>query len=334
MAMSVAAELLPPRAATHELHPGVMETVAAPRPAPPVSVPEKKQLEKGAVSQRILLAVDESRASAEAARLTAVVAEALNASVTVLSVVTGGLTRARRRGRRRSALALASRFANAIACSGIDADYRVRVAEPGRLADQILRTALNLHATLIVLGSRGRRPLAAVLLGSTTHAVAAGAICPVLVVRSNVSTTPQNLRRILVAIDGDAESGALIDAVLEMARAMDAEVEVAHVSFPGQEEAEKRGHHARFSHGEEAMDDVADRLRRAGITARSQSVVGLRGIAGELALEADSQDAGLLVIGADRTTSFVERLFGSVSESLLHATPRAVLITPEPPKDG
>ena len=57
----------------------------------------------------------------------------------------------------------------------------------GAAAEEILRTARDLMADLIVMGSRGRTRLGRLLMGSTAEAVVPKADCPVLVVKSSPS---------------------------------------------------------------------------------------------------------------------------------------------------
>lgn len=59
-------------------------------------------------------------------------------------------------------------------------EVHVRVGVPWR---EIVAAAQELGVTLIVIGCRGRRGLAAMLLGSTVENVAKHAPCPVLVTR-------------------------------------------------------------------------------------------------------------------------------------------------------
>jgi nucleotide-binding universal stress UspA family protein len=58
-----------------------------------------------------------------------------------------------------------------------------RVAVNDQAHAEILGQAEQLHCDLIVMGSRGRGPLAAALLGSQAAAVIAGATVPVVVVK-------------------------------------------------------------------------------------------------------------------------------------------------------
>jgi len=63
---------------------------------------------------------------------------------------------------------------------GIAPDFHVRVGHP---AEQIVDFADEMNADLIVMGHRGRSPIARWLVGSVARAVIDHANCPVLVVR-------------------------------------------------------------------------------------------------------------------------------------------------------
>jgi nucleotide-binding universal stress UspA family protein len=64
---------------------------------------------------------------------------------------------------------------------GLGADVEAR-AEIGPAADRILDIARQEDAVLVVLGSRGHGNVASAVLGSVSHAVAANAPCPVVIV--------------------------------------------------------------------------------------------------------------------------------------------------------
>ena len=68
-----------------------------------------------------------------------------------------------------------------LAQQGID-DARVQVALDASVAEGLRRIAGDNDAELMVVGSRGRGTVRAALLGSTSHALAGDAPCPVVVV--------------------------------------------------------------------------------------------------------------------------------------------------------
>jgi nucleotide-binding universal stress UspA family protein len=68
----------------------------------------------------------------------------------------------------------------ALADSSIEVTTLIRVGTPWR---EIVKAAKEIGATLIILGSHGKRSLEELLLGSTVENVTRHAPCPVLVVR-------------------------------------------------------------------------------------------------------------------------------------------------------
>jgi nucleotide-binding universal stress UspA family protein len=64
---------------------------------------------------------------------------------------------------------------------GLGEDVELR-AEIGKAAERIVEIARQEDAVLVVIGSRGRGDLSSAVLGSVSHAVAANAPCPVVIV--------------------------------------------------------------------------------------------------------------------------------------------------------
>jgi nucleotide-binding universal stress UspA family protein len=64
---------------------------------------------------------------------------------------------------------------------GLGDDVAVRV-DIGKAGERIVELARQENAALVVLGSRGRGDLSSAVLGSVSHAVAANAPCPVVIV--------------------------------------------------------------------------------------------------------------------------------------------------------
>lgn len=80
------------------------------------------------------------------------------------------------------------------------------VVEFGEPSSAITRTASELCADLIVVGTRGLRGLDHLLLGSTAERVVQRAACPVLTVHPQDADRQRPVRRILVATDLSEES--------------------------------------------------------------------------------------------------------------------------------
>jgi nucleotide-binding universal stress UspA family protein len=140
--------------------------------------------------QRILVAVDEEPVGARAADVGLELAKALGAKVALIYVVDpstvaapdGGIpaneliARAQEDGRR-----LLAGFRPGIAPPSIPLEF-VQIGAP---ASEIVKTAAQWLADLIVIGSHGRGGVSRALLGSVAEAVMRHAPCPVLVIRAH-----------------------------------------------------------------------------------------------------------------------------------------------------
>jgi nucleotide-binding universal stress UspA family protein len=81
--------------------------------------------------------------------------------------------------------------------SGIPVEHRL---EYGEAADIILKTAQEIGADLIVLGTHGRTGLRRLLMGSVAEQVVREASCPVLTVRTSVQppwTLPPRVEKVV-----------------------------------------------------------------------------------------------------------------------------------------
>ena len=99
----------------------------------------------------------------------------------------------------------------------------------GNVADMILRTAVETHADLIVLGSRGASGWKRLMLGNIANIVAAKAPQPVLVVKQPAVPDAPLGRRLLVATGGSPWSDAAVSYALRLAQDQALELCVLHV---------------------------------------------------------------------------------------------------------
>jgi nucleotide-binding universal stress UspA family protein len=106
-------------------------------------------------------------------------------------------------------------------------DVRLVVSEGHAVTELLKRSE---HADLLVVGSRGRGAMRSALLGSVALHCTTHARCPVVVVHPMSSVAPS--ARVVVGVDGSAESRAALVAALQEARRIGAEVEVVAAYFP------------------------------------------------------------------------------------------------------
>jgi nucleotide-binding universal stress UspA family protein len=104
-------------------------------------------------------------------------------------------------------------------------DLRITTAHVSEAVDRLL-VDLSQHARLIVLGCDDVSVAAALLIGSTTLAVAANAMCPVVAWRG-AATAPTG-QPIVVGIDSDDASQVAITAAFELAHRFAVKIVAVH----------------------------------------------------------------------------------------------------------
>lgn len=177
----------------------------------------------------------------------------------------------------------------------------------------IVQAAKDFVADLVVMGRRGRRGLARIMLGDATAKVIGYAPCSVLVVPEEA----QMWSSILLATDGSrfGDFGAVTAATL--AKKGDVGVTVLSVRVPIH--SERRQAEAR-----PIVDRVVEFLKEQNVDAR-----GLveDGAADEAIVEvAEDRNAGLIILGNFGRTGIGRMLFGSKAERVINATKSSVLV--------
>lgn len=163
-------------------------------------------------------------------------------------------------------------------------------------------------ADLFVVGSRGRGPLAGLVLGSVSRTCLAHAPCPVVVVRPQPEQPPSH-RRVIVGVDGSGHARQALRVAAEEAGLRDAPLAVVHAVYwdnigtelltPTVEQLVEWGHKL-----------VAVELAATGVTGMP---VVEHGHATEV-LVRHSADADLLVLGSRGHDPVAGLLLGSTSE--------------------
>ncbi len=179
---------------------------------------------------------------------------------------------------------------------------------------EIVDLAEELNADVIIMGRRGRRGLARMMLGHATAHVIGHAHCNVLVVPREAKVEG---RHIVLATDGSRFAEAAAVTAASLGRFCETRVTVASVTTP--------------SHGperreiaEQVVQRVVEHMKSEGIAAEG---VVRDGYPSEvIASLAREKNADLIVTGSHGRTGLERVLLGSTSERILNDTPCAVLV--------
>jgi nucleotide-binding universal stress UspA family protein len=208
------------------------------------------------------------------------------------------------------------------------------VSRRGRAASEIVHTAERAGSDLIVLGSRGRGPLATMLLGSVAAEVIDRSPCPVLIARI------PRLGRIAVADDGSAAAGYAVRLVSTWPIFSALPTRVVSVApvfaitgvGPIRHEDAKQS----YAEGVDALRETYRRIARegakqlteAGVPAEPDTRLG--DPAEEIINGALEHAADLIVIGSRGQTGLQRLVLGSVARNVLTHAPLSVLIVRRP----
>lgn len=259
--------------------------------------------------RRILLATDGSEYSSGAQRLAIALANSCGARFTAMTMVlttedleSVGTHRLREgleaetQGHLDTVVAAARR--EGVAC-GVEIVYGTDVAH------EIVAEAEQLEADLIVLGRRGRRGLARLLVGDATAKVAGNAPCNVLVVPRQA---PMWQRRVLVATDGSPFGDLAVETAQAVAEQCGLSVTVVSVtqhSYSAERKAEARA----------AVERALARLGEAGIAADGETPEGRPDEI--IVVRASVRGADLIVLGGHGRTGLSRLLLGSTCERVI-----------------
>jgi nucleotide-binding universal stress UspA family protein len=156
------------------------------------------------------------------------------------------------------------------------------LVEFGHSADQILKVAARIGASLIVMSSYGLGTLGRPAFGSVADRVSRGATMPVLLMRPQGSTvTEAQIKRLIVPLDGSSRAESAIGAAIDLARYLDVPVQLTTVLDPTRDLPESPAYAGALAAGfreeiesglaaetREYLHRVAGDLIRAGVSVR------------------------------------------------------------------
>jgi nucleotide-binding universal stress UspA family protein len=185
--------------------------------------------------------------------------------------------------------------------------------------------ALGETASMIVLGSRGRGPVASLLLGSVSVSVSKHATCPVVVHRPSPTDTPKH--GVLVGVDGTADSLPAIDLAYRLASWRALPLTVLHCYWEaaplhsGQVEPDNSSEQALVA---ESLAGMQEKFPEVEVQVRL-----VRGFADQHLVKA-STDCDLLVIGHHPIAALNDLVYGSVAPTVVEHAHCPVAVVPSP----
>ncbi len=206
-------------------------------------------------------------------------------------------------------------------------------------SEQIVQTALEQRADLIVVGTYGRTGLEHIMLGSTAERVIKLAPCPVLTVRvsggdeEKGATMSPRIQHVLAPVDFSSPSLDALEYAIQLVDRFGARLSLIHVLEPIyfdlelglgriEQEVEMR------THWEAQLEGLAQVVKERGLAAGS---VVLGGIPSESILAyARAQACDLIVMGTHGRRGLTRLRYGSVAEAVLRQAPCPVLTVRSP----
>jgi nucleotide-binding universal stress UspA family protein len=206
----------------------------------------------------------------------------------------------------------------------------VELGDPGAL----LLSAIDDQTELVVVGSRGRGPARAAVLGSVSHTLAAESPCPVVVVPQQAVLSIPPHPTVVCGVDGSGAGDAALKRAASLARALDGRLVAVHVRaaallphatslMPG-----RQPFSGPVDQAFDAMTMLERSLTELAVDVPSDVRVETGYPAARLSAVAAQEHATLVVVGSHRRGGVRAAVFGSVSSRLATACSVPVMLVP------
>jgi nucleotide-binding universal stress UspA family protein len=206
------------------------------------------------MENRILIPLDGTESRAEILRYVQTITPRENTEIALLRVIPES-----------GAAAGGEAHANDIHTALSEAGWSIsRETRMGEAVGEIVKFALLMPATLIVMSTHGRSGLERVREGSVTEQVLKQSPCPIFILHSTRAEPADNrehelFRRILVPLDGTETSASILGCVEQFAKNHDSEVILFH------DEVEDGGPEYNHAAVKERLQDQSVKLANTGL---------------------------------------------------------------------
>jgi nucleotide-binding universal stress UspA family protein len=300
------------------------------------------------MSGRILCAIDRSPDALAVARLGGALGRALQAELELVHVVEPVPGSQGGRGPIRRMLIAEGHEMLAELSAMADCERATEIVRIGNPLGELLRLTREAAVDLLIVGSRGRGPLKAALLGSTSVRLAARSPCPVIVVSPRASGYVASLEHrslraptIVCGVDGSAHGYEAASVAGQLpARLEGGRVHLLHAYKPTPPlygvadagwsntwldyeaivDAERRSRRRLLERAAKLVDQRVELEAELG---SSEPVDALRAVA-------EREGADLIVVGSRGRGPLASALLGSTSARLASSSQRPVVVVPGP----
>ncbi len=201
-----------------------------------------------------------------------------------------------------------------------------KILQLGDPSDIIINTAEERQADLIVIGARGLGLIQEKIFGSVSHRVMTHAPCSTFIVKDSL----RKIQRILIPLAHQEDGEAIMQFLNTTPFRESVDVTLMHVvpfSQPVWPVAAMIPEDLRkeiIAHGEQFTEEVASQIRNLGHKARGVVVLGAPSFSIAEQVEQTVPD---LIVMRSQSRSRVNRFFlGSVSHSVVHHTKASILM--------
>lgn len=201
-----------------------------------------------------------------------------------------------------------------------------RINQIGSPSTVILETAKSAQADLIILGARGLSPVKELLLGSVSHRVVLHASSPTLVMRAPFA----HLNHILIPVEGREDAHHILKFLESVSFQTPPRISIMTIwpqprwPWPVTLGQSKLLEERALEHAQDLVDQIAMEIRAKGMDATG--VVGLGDPAFAILEQAKSLQPDLIIMGSHGRKGISRFLLGSVSHSLIHHAPCAIVV--------
>jgi nucleotide-binding universal stress UspA family protein len=201
----------------------------------------------------------------------------------------------------------------------------------GDVVDTLKEAVRDYAADLLVIGTRGRGRVHRAVFGSVAERAMREVAVPVLMVGDTADHAAEPIEKILFASDFSEPASGAFEQSLELAKRLEASIEVVHVVNPTDEVSGPYGVPASakaIAERDERINDQLDRTRRALVESGVEgATVLLRGSEeATLAQRIRTSGSDLIVVGASSHTRFTQALRGNLAYEILREQPCSVLV--------